>query len=142
MSDALHASPRSTSYLWIAALSAFGILLSLFLLWEQLARPAFQPCNINATVNCDAVISGSVAFTFGIRTPLYGLIGYIVLFVAVVLKQKKTLLWVATGGLAFCLYLAFIELVQLRIVCPVCIMCQLTMITIWILAFRLTRKKE
>jgi uncharacterized membrane protein len=36
-------------------------------------------------------------------------------------------------GLAFCLYIAFREIVQLHVVCPVCVGCQLDMITVFVL---------
>jgi uncharacterized membrane protein len=123
-------------------LSSVGIGLALFLLWEQFFHPSFQPCNINATVNCDAVISGIVAKTLGVPTPLYGLIGYIVIFVAATLRKSKLVLGVATFGLLFCLYIAYRELFELHVVCPVCIACQLIMITIFIFGIILNRKGE
>ena len=46
----------------------------------------------------------------------------------------------AAFGLAFCLYIAFRELVQLRVVCPVCILCQIDMITVFTLGILLIRK--
>lgn len=132
---------ESRAYTFIKYLAVFGVLLAVYLLWEQLARPAFQPCNINATINCDAVVSGPVSKTFGIPTPLYGLIGYIVIFFAAMKGNKKLLLGMATFGLIFCLYIAYRELVQLRVICPVCIGCQIDMIATFILALIVYRKK-
>jgi uncharacterized membrane protein len=120
-------------YRWVKVLAAIGITLALFLLWEQNFHPAFQPCNINATVNCNAVISGPVAKTLGIPTPLIGLIGYIVIMVSAFYKKAKLILGMAAFGLAFCLYIAFIELFKLHVVCPVCVACQIDMITVFIL---------
>lgn len=125
---------------WIKILAGFGIFLALFLLWEQLFRPSFQPCNINATVNCDAVISGVVAKTLGIPTPLIGLVGYIVILIGAFKKNAKLVLAMAAFGLSFCLYIAYRELFELRVVCPVCILCQLDMITVFILGILLNRK--
>ena len=129
-------------YFSIKVLSIFGIFLALFLLWEQLFQPSFQPCNINATINCDAVISGPVAKTFGIPTPLYGLTGYIVIFAAAVWRKKKVLLGTSTFGLAFCLWLAYVELFQLHVICPVCVACQLIMITVFTLSIIANREKS
>lgn len=123
----------------IKVLSIFGIFLALFLLWEQLFQPSFQPCNINATINCDAVISGQVAKTFGIPTPLYGLVGYIIIFFSAIWRKKKILLGTATFGLLFCLWIAYIELFQLHVICPVCVGCQLIMITVFALAIVVNR---
>lgn len=125
----------------VKALSLIGILLALFLLWEQLYRPSFQLCNINTTINCDAVISGVLAKTFGIPTPLYGLIGYIVIFIAAILRKKKLLLGMATFGLGFCLWIAYRELFELSVICPVCIACQIIMITVFVLGSILFKRK-
>lgn len=126
---------------WIKILAVVGIGLSLFLLWERYFQPTFQPCNINATINCDAVINGEVANTFGIPTPLIGLLGYLVILFAA-FKRNARLAWgMSMFGLAFCLYIAFIELFQLRVICPVCIACQLDMITVFILGYLLNKKQ-
>jgi len=129
-------------YDWVRILAAFGIFLALFLLWEQFFHPTFQPCNINDTVNCDAVINGIVAKTFGIPTPLIGLIGYIFILIGAIKKNAKLVLGMAAFGLIFCLYLAFVELIQLRVLCPVCILCQLDMITVFILGILLNKKNS
>lgn len=124
-------------FTYIKILSVCGIVLSVYLLWQQLFRPAFQPCYVNSFINCNAVISGSVAKTFGIPTPLYGLIGYIVIFFAAVFNKKRLLLSMSAFGLIFCLSIAYIELFQLKVICPVCIMCQIVMIAIFILALKI-----
>lgn len=128
-------------YFILKALSLVGILLALFLLWEQMFRPAFQPCTINATINCDAVISGTLAKTFGIPTPLYGLAGYSIIFIAAMYRKKKLLLSAATFGLVFCLWIAFKELFELHVICPVCILCQLIMVTVFGIGSVLFRRK-
>ncbi len=128
-------------YFWVKVLALVGIGLAIFLLWEQFFHPSFQPCNINETVNCDAVISGVVAKTLGIPTPLIGLIGYVVIFFSAIKKNAKLLLGMATFGLVFCLYIAYRELFGLHVICPVCVLCQLDMITVFILGILLVRKK-
>ena len=127
-------------YFFIKALSLVGIILAVYLLWQQLFQPEFQPCNINATINCEAIINGAVAKTFGIPTPLYGLIGYTVIFFAAIFKKKRLLLGMATFGLAFCLWIAYKELVELRVICPICIACQLIMISVFSLAIVVNKK--
>jgi uncharacterized membrane protein len=127
-------------FFYIQILAIGGILLAIYLLWEQLARPSFQPCSINATVNCDAIISGAVAKTFGLPTPLYGLIGYIVIFFSSMFKKRRLLMGMATFGLLFCLWIAYKELFQLHTICPVCIGCQLIMITVFILSIIVNKK--
>lgn len=124
----------------IKALSLIGIILAVYLLWQQFYQPEFQPCNINATINCDAIINGAVAKTFGLPTPLYGLIGYIVIFFASIFRKKKLLVNMAIFGLAFCTWIAYKELFELRVVCPICITCQIIMITVFCLALVVNKK--
>lgn len=129
-------------YFYIKCLAVFGTMLSVYLLWQQFYHPAFQPCTINSFINCNAVISGPVAKTLGIPTPLFGLIGYIIIFIAATIQNKKLLISMATFGLVFCLYLAFRELVQLRVICPVCIGCQVDMIAVFILGVIVLKDKK
>lgn len=128
-------------YYVIQALAVLGIVLAVYLLWERAAHPAFQPCNINSKVNCDAIISGEVSNTFGIPTPVIGLVGYIIILIGATFKKPKLILGMAVFGLCFCLWIAYRELFQLKVICPVCITCQLDMITVVILASVLNFKK-
>ncbi len=133
---------REKYFDWIKILAVIGIFLALFLLWERYFQPSFQPCNINSFVNCDAVISGEVSNTLGIPTPLIGLVGYIIILFAAFKKNAKLVLGMAAFGLAFCLYIAYRELFQLNVVCPVCILCQLDMITVFVLGILLNSSKK
>lgn len=126
---------------WVKVLAIIGIGLAVYLLWQQIFTPSFQLCNINETVNCDAVISGEVSKTLGIPTPLIGLVGYIMILIGAFKKNARLVLGMATFGLAFCLYIAFRELFQLHVVCPVCIGCQLDMIGVFILGILLSKKR-
>lgn len=133
---------REKYFGWIKILAVVGILLAIYLLWEQNFPSKFIPCNINSTVNCNAVISGLVSKTLGIPTPLIGLVGYVIILFAAFKKNAKLVLGMASFGLAFCLYIAFRELFQLHVVCPVCIACQLDMITVFILGILLNIKPK
>lgn len=124
----------------IKILSIIGITLAIYLLVEQLTQSSFRPCTINSVVNCDAIISGPVAKTLGIPTPLYGFIGYICIFLAAWFKKRKTLIGIASFGLIFCLYIAYIELFMLHVICPVCIACQIIMLSVFSLAITIFRQ--
>lgn len=125
----------------VKVLSIFGIGLAVYLLIQQIFQPEFRPCTINATINCDAVIDGPVAKTLGIPTPLYGLIGYSVILFSAFFKKKKLMLSMATFGLAFCLWIAYLELIILKVICPICIACQAIMISVFSLAIIVLKKK-
>jgi uncharacterized membrane protein len=114
----------------IIFLSCFGILLASYLSYNYLFQPTYRLCTISQTVNCDAVISGSVSTTLGIPTALYGLVGYVVILFGAFKNKWKLVLGMATFGTLFCLRLTYIEIFQLKVICPVCLMCQLTMVGI------------
>ena len=127
---------------WVKILAVVGILLACYLLWQRFFHPAFQPCNVNATVNCNALTSGPLQNTLGIPTALIGLTGYVVILLSALKKNAKLVLGMSTFGLIFCLYIAYRELFQLRVICPVCIGCQLDMITVFVLGILLSRRKQ
>lgn len=127
-------------YFLIKALSLVGIILAVYLLWQQIFHPQFQPCTINATINCDAIISGAVAKTLGIPTPLYGLIGYVIIFFSAWYHKKKLLLGMASFGLLFCLWIGYRELFELGVICPICILCQTIMITVFVFAILVNKR--
>ena len=133
---------RSKIFTYINGLSVVGIVLAVYLLWEQIFHPTFQPCNINDMVNCNAIITGSVSKTLGLPTPLFGLIGYIVIFFASILHHKKVILFTSLFGLIFCLWIAYRELFGLHVICPVCILCQVVMIFTFSLALILNHGKN
>jgi uncharacterized membrane protein len=126
----------------ITYLSFAGIFLAVYLIWQQNFRPAFQPCNINSTVNCEAIVSGPVSETLGISTPLIGLAGYIMILIGSIIKNKKLVLSMSAFGLVFCLYIAYIELFKLHVICPVCIMCQILMISVFALSIVLHKTQS
>lgn len=127
--------------LYIKILSLIGIILAIYLIWQQISRPAFQVCSINSTINCDAIISGPVSKTLDIPTPLYGLAGYIIIFIAAYLKKRKIILAAASFGLVFCLWIFIQEVVLLKVICPICIICQLIMISVFYLSLLINRRR-
>lgn len=121
----------------IKYLSVFGMLLSLYLLYEQHLEKPVGICNINQIVTCEAIVTGSVSNVLGIPTPLYGLVGYALIFIGAWYRKKALTLGVASFGLFFCLGIGYVELFQLKNICPICVLCELTMVSIFILAYRL-----
>lgn len=117
-------------------------MLGTYLMYEQITKPAWTPCTINAVVNCDAVIKGEVSKTLGIPTPIYGLVGYALILLGAIWKSRKLVMSMAAFGLVFCMYIAYVELVMLKVICPVCIGCQVDMIISFVLALMLKKEGE
>ncbi len=78
--------------------------------------------------------------TLGIPTALYGLIGYFVILAASLYKKTKLTFGMALFGTLFCLRITFIEIFQLKVICPICLLCQLTMLSILGLSILLLKK--
>lgn len=137
----LYTNPMSRENLYksIKMLSVVGIFLASFLMYNFIVRPAVELCTISATVNCDAVTKGSISTFLGVPVPLVGLVGYIVILVSAVYKKPKLVLGMALFGTLFCLRLTFLEIFVLHVYCPVCLMCQVVMLTLVVLGFWLMK---
>jgi uncharacterized membrane protein len=122
--------------LWKALifLSILGILLASYLFYNFLTKPLVESCYINSHINCDAVTKGALSTLFGIPVSLVGLAGYIVILFSSILKKKKTVLFMTTFGMCFCLFITYQEVFRLKVICPVCLTCQLVMLTVFLLA--------
>lgn len=126
-------------YFIIKLLALAGITLALYLIWQQQTQAASSICSINEQINCNALIFGPLAKTFGIPTPLYGLIGYVCILVSSIFHKKRLIFFFATAGLLFCAWIAYQEIVTLRVICPICIACQSIMLFTFMLSVYLLR---
>ncbi|MCR4329951.1 MAG: vitamin K epoxide reductase family protein [Candidatus Roizmanbacteria bacterium] len=132
----------NTIYKSITALSIVGIGLAIYLLYNYLAPVPSEFCAINATVNCDAVTKGSLATIFGIPVAVVGLVGYIAILFGSIKKWGGLILGMSTFGMLFCLRLTFLEIFRERVLCPVCMSCQVIMLIIFGLSIYLVKHKE
>ncbi len=108
-----------------------------YLFYNFLTKPAIESCYINSVVNCDAVTKGSLSTLFGIPVSLIGLIGYIVILFSSFIKNSKLLLAMSSFGMVFCLYITIQEVFGLKVICPVCLLCQLDMLIVFLLSLKL-----
>jgi uncharacterized membrane protein len=125
----------------LIGLSVLGILLASYLFYNFLTKPLFESCYLNSHVNCDAVTKGSLSTLFGVPVSLIGLTGYVVILLSSIFKKKLLVLGMSAFGMVFCLYLTYQEVFILKVVCPVCLTCQLVMFIVFLLAIYLNLKK-
>jgi uncharacterized membrane protein len=118
----------------LIALSVLGILLASYLFYNFLTKPLFESCYLNSHINCDAVTKGSLSTLFGIPVSLIGLTGYIVILLSSIFKKKLLVLGMSTFGMLFCLSITYQEIFKLKVICPVCLACQLVMLVVFLLA--------
>jgi uncharacterized membrane protein len=128
---------KNTIWKALIILSSLGILLAVYLFYNFLTKPQVESCYFNSHINCDAVTKGSLSTLFGIPVPLVGLVGYIVILISSIFKQKLLVLAMSTFGMVFCLFITYQEIFILKVICPVCLTCQLVMFTVFLLAIYL-----
>ncbi len=108
----------------LLALASVGAGLSAVSLQNHYATSATDYCDLSQTFNCDLVNRSTFSAVHGAPVALVGFLGYLLLF---------ALSWRTTGriatfrffasliGLAFALYLAYIEAHVLAVWCLLCI---------------------
>jgi len=122
-------------------LAVFGIILASYLFYNYLAPQPLKFCTVNAAINCDAVTKGILAELFGVPVSLIGLIGYIIILYSSLNRFKKLHLFMTSFGMLFCLRLTYLEIFSQHVFCPICGLCQLTMLTLFILSLQLHSTK-
>lgn len=121
----------------LTVLSILGILLATYLFYNFFTKPWVESCYLNSRINCDAVTKGSLSTLFGIPVSLIGLTGYIVIFLSSIFRQKLLVLGMSAFGMVFCLFITYQEIFILKVICPVCLTCQLVMFIIFLLGIYL-----
>ena len=110
--------------LFIVAL--LGLIVSGYLLFEYVSGGPIL-CGVNSS-GCDTVRNSPYAYFLGIPTPLFGVLFYICLAVGALMITEKTYklvrmpLTLLTGiGLAFSLWLTYLEKVVIHAWCTWCL---------------------
>jgi len=127
----------------ISILATVGIGLAIYLFYSYLSPNPPQICTISETINCDAVTKGNLAEWFGVPVSLVGLIGYITILGSALAKKRNLAMGMTTFGMLFCLRLTYLEIFVEKVICPVCILCQIVMLTIFsLLIWMYTHRDE
>ncbi|MBI4099892.1 vitamin K epoxide reductase family protein [Candidatus Microgenomates bacterium] len=127
---------KNNLYRWTSYLALVGVGLAIYLLYEYLAPVHQSICYLNSTINCEATTKGVLSNTLGVPTPLWGLTGYLVIFFAALRRMPRLLFGMATFGLLFCLRITYLEVFVIKVICPVCVLCQLVMIAVFLLGLK------
>ncbi len=113
-------------FLMVAVLSVAGIVDSAIALERHYAKSETQFCDFNQRFNCDIVNRSEYSTIEGIPVAAVGVVGYAALLILSTRgrSQPQTpnrLLGAAIAGLAFALYLTYIEAYELVTWCILCI---------------------
>ena len=110
----------------IALLALAGVTVSAVSLQRHYAKSATAYCDFNQKFNCDIVNRSTYSKVEGIPVAGIGVAGYAALFVLATFWKSRTetpnrLLGAALAGLAFALYLTYIEAYELMTWCILCL---------------------
>ena len=110
----------------VAILAVCGIAVSSVSLQHHYATSKTAYCDIGEAFNCDIVNRSEYSSILGIPVALIGMLGYAVLAgLAIVYRERRDtpplLLGGALAGLAFALYLTYIEGRVLGVWCILCL---------------------
>jgi len=110
----------------IALLSLAGIVDSMISLQRHYAKSATIFCDLNQKFSCDIVNRSEYSEVAGIPVAGIGVAGYAALFILSTLRKSRpeTPVWLlaaSAAGLAFALYLTYIEAYQLMTWCILCL---------------------
>jgi uncharacterized membrane protein len=110
----------------IALISVAGIIVSSVSLYHHFGTTKTSFCTFGESFNCDLVNRSSYSTVLGVPVALIGVIGYLlILALATVYREKAEtpamLLIASAGGLAFALYLTYIEKFVLQAWCVLCL---------------------
>lgn len=123
----------------IAVLAVAGIIVSAVSLQRHYAKSASAFCDVGEKFNCDIVNRSEYSAVMGIPVAGIGIAGYGVLLALVMLYRLRAetptrLLAAAVAGLAFALYLTYVEGYVLETWCILCLSSLILIATITVLA--------
>jgi vitamin-K-epoxide reductase (warfarin-sensitive) len=114
---------RSVRYLLLGFCLAGGMLSAVSLHNHYSTSPT-EYCDLNATFNCDLVNRSTYARMFGLPVALIGIFGYVLLFALSLRTGRRVAILrfaAALIGLAFAIYLAYVEAYILAMWCVLCL---------------------
>ena len=123
----------------ITVLSLVGVIVSAISLQRHYAKSATEFCDFSQKFSCDIVNRSEYSSIMGIPVAGIGVAGYAVLFVLATFRRSRSempnhLLGAAIAGLAFALYLTYIEAYVLLTWCILCVISLATISLIAVLA--------
>lgn len=126
MRPALNASRNNALFALITVLSLAGVAVSGVSLQRHYAKSATNFCDFSQKFSCDIVNRSEYSESLGIPVAGIGVAGYAILFVLSTFwkslpETPSRLLIAALSGLAFALYLTYVEAYVLTTWCILCV---------------------
>ena len=128
----------------IAVLSLAGMIVSAVSLQRHYAKSTTAYCDFSQQFNCDIVNRSEYSTVLGIPVAAIGVVGYGALFLLATFWRSRAetpnrLLGAAVAGLAFALYLTYVEAYELLTWCILCLasLVMISLISLLAIAVRL-----
>jgi len=126
-------------FLIITILAGLGIAVSSVSLQHHYAKSKTSYCDFGESFNCDLVNRSQYSSIAGIPVALIGIAGYLALMALSTLYREKAetpgmLVLASAGGLAFALYLTYVEGFVLQAWCILCLTSLTTIFLITVLS--------
>ena len=120
----------------IKLIALIGLLISAYLSFTALSGGGINYC-ITGT-ECDVVNSSVYSQILGIPVSIIGLIGYLLILVVSFLSVAKRKKWnylfvLTTAGLSFSLYLTYLEIFKLNVICSFCVASLISILALFII---------
>jgi len=127
-------------FLVIAIVSCVGIAVSSVSLDHHFRKTKTSYCDFGQSFNCDIVNRSEYSTVAGVPVALIGILGYIALLAFATFYRQKAetpgmLLAGSLGGLAFALYLTYVEKFILGVWCILCLTSLAAILTIATVSF-------
>jgi uncharacterized membrane protein len=117
----------------IALLAIAGIIVSGLALHVHYSTET-QPCSINEKWDCGIVNHSPYAEIRGIPVATIGIAGYLLIGILALIRRRTFVLLASLAGMAFALYLTNIEAEVLGVWCLYCVISQVVIAAITLLA--------
>lgn len=118
----------------VLILSSLGIVLSVYLTYTHVTMDDTSFCLTGS--GCDIIKSSTFSRIYGVPVPVFGLIGYLTLWLLTYLRFDKSriklIYFISVVGLSFSIYLSYIEFFVLKALCSFCIVSGIVMLSIFI----------
>lgn len=141
-----------TAYALLLVLIFAGFAFAAYATYETFNPAAQQACSISPYLSCSKVDNSGHTSTLGVPDWAIGVAGYLVLIVLGLLvahtwkrEYLKLLTAVSLLGALVSLYLAYVELVIIQGLCPVCLstyLCNAGVLAMCVYLLRLTAGRE
>jgi uncharacterized membrane protein len=126
------------SLIYFAA--GLGLIVAMFAAAEFFDTSLTAVCSFSAFFSCGAVAKSGLTTTLGIPDWIWGIAGFIAIFIAAGLAEQHrkdlryayALLALTTAGVGLSMYLLYVELVRIGALCPVCATAYFFGIIAWI----------